>query len=392
MKQFSLTRMALMAFVLFGLATMGFQCSSPNITSGKLYLQQYQSSKNTEKLDKAQEAFEKEIKEKPNSAEGWYWLGHVHAEKREYAKLQETWAKAQSLGGKTTAEIEQYRISYWGQAFNYGANTFKKAQLTKNKNLYKEAAETFSAAIMLEPDSSARYNAYVYQAFALMGMDKADEAMAPLQAQIKKNPSAEAYSALGQLLVIDANKLKKEGKAEEATAKYNEALTLLNRAIADFPENGDLNNELLNTYIAADRVKEAVEKFQSYADKNSGDASAQYAAGTAFLQISQFEQSADYLERALKVDPENTSALYNVAVAYLRWGAAIRSADDSTDPEAKQKDYKSVIKNAIPHLQKLLEIQPEAASNWDLAGKVYATIGMTKEAEEAYKKADELRK
>ena len=99
MKQFSLMRSALVAAVLFGLATMGFQCSSPNITSGKLYLQQYQSSKNKEKLEKAQEAFDKEITEKPNSAEGWYWIGHVYAEKKEYGKLQEAWSKAQQLGG-----------------------------------------------------------------------------------------------------------------------------------------------------------------------------------------------------------------------------------------------------------------------------------------------------
>ncbi len=392
MKQFSLMRIALVASVLFGLATMGFQCSSPNITSGKLYLQQYQSSKNKEKLEKAQEAFDKEIKEKPNSAEGWYWIGHVYAEKKEYGKLQEAWSKAQQLGGKSTAEIENYRLSYWGQAFNYGANTFKKAQLTKNKALYEEAAETFAAAAMLEPDSSAKYNAYVYQAFALMGMGNTEAAREPLKKQIAENPTAEAYSALGQLIVLDANAQKKAGNTEAANAKYEEALNLLNRAIADFPENPDLNNELLNTYIAADRVKEAVEKFQSYADNNPKDASAQYAAGTAFLQISQFENATTYLERALNLDPENTSAMYNIAVAYLRWGAGLRDAEDTSDPNAQQTDYRSVIKKSVPFVQKLVELQPDAPENWDLAGKIFATIGMTKEAEDAYNKADALRK
>ena len=88
---------------------MGFQCSSPNITSGKLYLQQYQQSKNQEKLDKALEAFTKETQEKPNSAEGWYWLGHVYAEKKQYKKLQESWEKAQSLGGN---RITSYNVCY----------------------------------------------------------------------------------------------------------------------------------------------------------------------------------------------------------------------------------------------------------------------------------------
>ncbi|MCB2206154.1 tetratricopeptide repeat protein [bacterium] len=392
MKQFSLTRMALLTVVVIGMATMGFQCSSPNITSGKLYLQQYQSSKNSEKLDKAQEAFEKEIAQKPNSAEGWYWIGHVYAEKKEFGKLQEAWSKAQQLGGKSTAEIDNYRLSYWGKAFNYGATTFKKAQMTKNEGLYKKAAETFAAATMLEPDSSAAYNAYTYEAFALMGMGDNEAAREPLAKQIEANPTPEAYSALGQLLRKDANALKEGGDAEAAKGKFDEALTLLNRAVADFPENPDLNNELLNTYIAADRVNEAVEKFQSYADNNPKDAGAQYAAGTALLQINMFEKAAHYLERALNVEPDNTSALYNISVSYLRHGISMRDADESGGADAPQSDFKSVIRKAIPYLQKLLDIQPESASNWDLAGKIYATLGMTKDAAAAYDKADELRK
>lgn len=399
MKQINLTRTALLLLVLVGMTSMGFQCSSPNITSGKLYLQQYQSSKNKEKLEKAEEAFMKEIKQKPNSAEGYYWLGHVYAEKREYGQLKEAWAKAQDLGGKSTGEIDKYRVSYWGQAFNHGANTFKKAQTfqkakqeERSRKLFEEAADAFDAAIALQPDSSAKYNAYVYHAFALMGTDKMDEARESLKKQIANNPTADAYSALGQLIVMEGNALKKEGKDGEAAAKYDEALTLLNRASTEFPDNAELSNELLNTYIAADRVAEAVEKFQNYADKNSDDASAQYAAGTAMLQINRFEEAAAYLQKSLEIEPENESALYNLCVAYLRQGIEIRDADESTDPDAEQHDYKSLIRNAVPHMQKLLELQPDNAANWDLAGKIYATIGMTKEAGEAYEKADELRK
>ena len=392
MKHITLTRVAIVAVALIGMATMGFQCSSPNITSGKLYLQQYQQSKNAEKLDKAQEAFMKETQEKPNSAEGYYWLGHVYAEKKEYGKLQEAWSKAQSLGGKVTDEINQYRISYWGQAFNHGANTMKKAQIRKDKKTYGEAAEAFEAATKLQPDSSAKYNAYVYLAFAYMGMDRLEDAIAPLQEQIKRNPTAEAYSANAQLIVREAGALKQDGKKAEADKKYAEAIDLLNRAIADFPNNGELNNELLNTYIAAERVTEAVDKFTSYADRNSDDVTAQYAAGTALLQVSRFEQAVKYLERALKLAPENTSALYNASVAYLRWGISIRDAGDSTDPDAPQADYKAVVKKAVPFLEALLKIEADNAANWDLAGKIYATAGMTTEMTEAYKKADELRK
>ena len=392
MKHITLTRVAMIAIVLIGTATMGFQCSSPNITSGKLYLQQYQQSKNAEKLDLALTSFMKETQEKPNSAEGWYWLGHVYAEKKQYAKLQESWTKAQSLGGKVTEDINQYRIAYWGQAFNHGANTMKKAQMKKDQALYAEAAEAFEAATKLQPDSSAKYNAYVYLAYALMGMDRLEDAAAPLQEQIKRNPTAEAYSALGQMLVREATTLKEAGKTDAATAKFNEAIELLNRATTEFPDNSELNNELLNSYIAANRVTEAVTKFQNYADNNSNDVSAQYAAGTALLQVSKFEDAARFLERAVKLEPKNTSALYNLSVAYLRWGISVRDGGNSNDPDAPQADYKSIVNKALPHIETLLALQPDNATNWDLAGKVYATAGMTKEAGDAYKEADELRK
>jgi tetratricopeptide (TPR) repeat protein len=392
MKRITWTRVAMLAVLLISVATMGFQCSSPNITSGKLYLQQYQQGKNAEKLDKALESFTKETQEKPNSAEGWYWLGHVYAEKKEYRKLQESWAKAQSLGGKTSEEIEQYRNAYWGQAFNYGAGTMKKAQIKKDKALYAEAAEAFEAATKLQADSSAKYNAYVYLAYALMGAENIDAARAPLQEQIKRNPTAESYSALAQLISIEAAKLKKDGKEEESNKKYTEAIDLLNRATLDFPENSELNNDLLNTYIAANRVTEAVSKFTGYADKNPTDATAQYAAGTALLQVNKFEEAITYLERVLGIEADNTRAMYNLSVAYLRWGIIIRDKSENSNTDSPQADYKSIVGKAVPHVEKLLKLEPDNPTNWDLAGKVYATLGMTKEAGDAYQKADELRK
>lgn len=391
MKHTTWTRVAIMALALTGMATMGFQCSSPNITGGKLYFQQYQQSKNPAKLEDAYKAFLKETQEKPNNPEGWYWIGHVYAEKRQYGKLQESWKKAQNLGGKVTQEIEDYRVAYWGQAFNHAANTMKRAQIRKDKKQYAEAIDAFDAATKLEPDSSAKYNAYVFLAYALMGADRVDEARAPLEEQIKRNPTAEAYSALGQMLTIEADNLKEEGKEEEAKAKYNETIDLLNRATRDFPTSSELNNELLNVYIAADRVTEAISKFTEYADVNREEVSAQYAAGTALLQMNEYQESIKYLDRAIVLDAENASALYNLTVAYLRWGITVRDESENATHDTPQADYRSIVNKAIPHLQKLLQLQPDNPTNWDLAGRVYATAGMTKEAGEAYNKADELR-
>jgi tetratricopeptide (TPR) repeat protein len=398
MKQAMLTRLVLVLAVVTGMSSLGFQCSSPNITSGKMYYQQYESSKDPEKLDKALEAFQKEVTEKPNSAEGWYWLGFIQGVKKEYGEMEKSWKKSLNLSPAKKSDIDQFRPMFWGQAFNHGALTFKKAQTYKKvkpkeaAELYREAEDAFRAATLLEPDSSAKYGGYLNLAYVLMSEERWSDAKEPLQEQIKRHAMPEAYQGLAQLIVSEAGDLKKAGDTEAADAKYSEALAVLNEGLDKFPDDANLNNELLNTYIAANRVTEAVEKFKSFADNNQKDVSAQYAAGTALLQIKKYEDAVTYLERALAIDPNHESALYNICVAYLRWGIDIRDQDTSTDPDAQHSDYKEVIKKAVPHMQHLLEVAPDNAQNWDLAGKLFASVGMTKEAQDAYEKADSLKK
>jgi len=389
MKQRTFLVAAMLSLALVAFSTMGFQCSSPDVTSGKLYYQQYQSSKNVERLEQARAAFEKEVQNNPNSGEGWYWLGIVQGEMRQYLSLHQSWQKAKQYG--KSSDIDQNTYYFWGQAFNYGADRLRRAQIRQDKAGYAEAAESFKAATLLMPDSSAVHNAYVYLAVALKGSGDITGAEKPLLEQIKRNPIPEAYSELGQLYIRKGNELRESGQDDAAMEEYTKALALLDEAVGKYPDNAELNNELLNVYIATDRVTEAVAKFREYADNNPGDGSAQYAAGTALLQISQYENASVYLERAIELDKKNTNALYNCVVCYLRWGISLRDEDESSDPTAPQSNFRDIIRKSLHHLDILLELQPDNFGNWDLAGRVYASVGMTKEAEEAYKKADELR-
>lgn len=391
MKRISSLGTAAVVLACLSLGTMGFQCSSPNITSGKLYYQQYQSSKDPAKLDAAMQAFEKEANEKPNSAEAWYWLGMMHGEKKQYLKLYEAWEKSKSLGEGSKKDIAQNTQYFWGQAFNTGASTFKKAQIKKDAKLYQEAAETFRAATLLMPDSSAKYGGYINYAFALMGQDKFDEAIVPLEEQLRRSPNADAYRVLATIYTDKARTLKKDEKTAEANQMFDKAIATLNEAMIKFPDDADLNQELLNTYIAAGRLIEAMPKFKDYADKNTTDKSAQYAYGTVLLEAKDYENAIVYLKRAAEIDPLFDSANYNICVAYLRWGVKVRD-----DEEAQKKDdasaYKAIINNSLPYLDKLLSAKGDVPANWDLAGKIYASLGMTKEAQAAYAKLDELRK
>jgi len=382
---------AALAVCMIVLSTTGFQCSSPNITSGKMYFQQYQSSKDTSKLNLAIDMFQKEVNEKPNSAEGWYWLGFTSGLKKDYTRLQQSWKVSKSLGPQMASEIETNTPYFWQQAYIQGTTSYKKAGLKKDKSLYQDAAAMLTAAAALSPATTARYDAFIILAYAHMQAGNDAQAVAALEEQNRRKPHPEAFRLLGQMKVNEANRLKQSGKTAESGAAYDEAITYLNGAVAKFPENSDLNQELLNAYVSAGRIVEAKEKFKNFADSNPLDKMAQYAYGTVLLETKEYEAAATYLQKAVDIDPKFENAVYNSCVAHLRWGIRTRDEESSANPEKQPTAYKAVLERALPNLKSLLALKADALPNWELAGKIYASLGLSTEAQEAYKKADALR-
>ena len=55
------------------------------------------------------------------------------------------------------------------------------------------------------------------------------------------------------------------------------------------------------------------------------------------------------------------------------------------------EDYKQKYQKALPYLEQVVEKDPKNAQIWELLGKVYSVLGMNDDANNAFKKADELR-
>src|SRR3989338_5821409 len=113
-------RWSIIAVVVAAIVTTGFQCSSAELTSAKLYIQRkdYQN---------AIKQLEKEVEKNPKSEEGYYLLGQVRHELREYAGMKEAFDKALSIGTLHQKEIQATRLSVWGRLFNEGVEAINKA-------------------------------------------------------------------------------------------------------------------------------------------------------------------------------------------------------------------------------------------------------------------------
>ena len=161
------TAIVLGAFLTF----TGFQCSSTELTSAKLYIQQ-------KNWDKAIEVLNKEVAKNPKSDEGYYLLGATYAEKENMDKMIESFDKSLEVSKKYEKEIKSSKKYHWANFFNKGVAFFNRAAqqtdpdsaaLMNNKSTY-----AFDQAIKLEPDS---IDAYKNLAYVYMNMQKYDEAI-----------------------------------------------------------------------------------------------------------------------------------------------------------------------------------------------------------------------
>ena len=189
--------LAVFLSILLFITTQGFQCSSPDITSGKLYYSQYEQKKDTTNLNQAFNAFQREVTTRPNSAEGWYWLGLIYGVKKDYIHLSDCWQNSLKISNQMSSEIEKNRMYFWGQAYNTGVSLLQKARATKRDAQFNDARNAFLGAIALQPDSSAKYGAYLNVAVTYLDQQKTEEAVTPLKEAIAKEKSEDAYRILG---------------------------------------------------------------------------------------------------------------------------------------------------------------------------------------------------
>lgn len=85
--------------LLAGLTLAGFQCSSTELTSAKLYIQQ-------KNWDKALTALEKDVEKNPKSDEGYYLLGVVYGEKETYDKMMEAFNNSLAISNTYKSQID----------------------------------------------------------------------------------------------------------------------------------------------------------------------------------------------------------------------------------------------------------------------------------------------
>lgn len=357
-----------------------FQCSSTELTSAKLYIQQ-------DNLDKALESLRQEVEKNPKSDEGFYLLGFVLGEQGDIKGMLENFDKSTSISNKFAANIEESKKYHWADGFNKGVMTFNKASKVGDTDsatvIFEQAIEKFNNAILCQPDSA---DTYLNLAYAYINMGDREAAIEPLKKVNELTKSEDSYIQLSDIYIQKALVAKEAGNKEEGIELFNQSVSVLEEARKLYPDNGDILLLLSNAYIGADKLDVAKDAFKEGVEKEPENKFYRYNYGSLLLNANELEPAEVQLKKALEIDPDYENAIYNLAVTYVKWGAIMR--EDMEKNELESDEYKEKFELALPLLEKYLTIKEDEGAIWDLLGKVYANLGMPEKSKTAFEKAD----
>ena len=384
------SKLLVLGMLFLGIMFLGFQCASTELTSAKLYIQQ-------KNWDKAIETLNTEVTKNPKSDEGYFLLGTVYSEQDNIDKMMDSFGKSLAISNKFEKNIEEYKAFQWANNFNRGVSLFQRGNKVTDedstKMYFDMAIDAYNNAIMLEPDSGETYRNL---AFVYLTTGKTEESVEPLKKLVEIEHAEEGYQYLGEVYyTLGANIMndfKSNSNAQDSVKAmdyFDKSIVTLEEGLKKYPENSDMQVARTSAYIGAGRIAEAIEASKILVDNEPNNKIYRYNYGVLLLNAERYSEAETQLLEALKIDPEYENAIYNLGVTYVKWGTAMNK-------EAEQKgtiseDYKKKYEAALPYLEKVVEKDATNVAIWELLGKVYSVLGMTDDANNAFKKADELR-
>jgi tetratricopeptide (TPR) repeat protein len=296
----------------------GEGCSSdPNVEGAKLDLR-------NKDYDRAIENLETAIAANPENAEAHKLMGDVLSEKaftvpeaaehtRLFNNMVESYGQAGALGLDVSRELT---IAYWKefergtQAFNRGAN---------DESEYDSAADYFANASSIYPDSSAPF---INRAYSLINAGRTTEAIEPFEAALERGDVDE------QTYVFLADLYRQDDRGADA-------VTLLETASDLYPENLDIQAQLLNAYQMTGELDRAMAKYQEEVNRDPENKLYRYNYGSLLLQAEMYDLAIEQLSEAVRLDPDYGNAQYNLGASYINKAVSIADTINVIDDEIR---------------------------------------------------------
>ena len=191
-----------------------------------------------------------------------------------------------------------------------------RARILAAQDKLPAAVEAATKAFELEPRD---LNALMLRAQLNMQQDKLDSAMADLNRILQARPGQPQALLLRSGVYVDQK-------------KYVEAIRDLREIARMNPENDLIRLQAAQIYVAGGWPRFAIQVLGGMLSANPENASALRSRGDAYLNIGRHADAIADFDKALRLDPDNTGILNNLA-----WVLATSPDDKLRDPERSIK-------------------------------------------------------
>lgn len=278
-----------------------------------------------------------------------------------YRRAREAEENAVQFDEGLRSDVETQRQLAYIQEYQRGADAFNRAQQSGEQEEFLRAAAFFGAAGAIAPDSSGPF---LNEAYARLNAEQREEAIPALEQYVEKADTVDerAYTILGQLYLTND--------------RVEEAISLLEEAAEEYPENEEIQSLRLNAYNRAGATDRAMEAYREQVQENPNNATYRYNYGSLLLNEDRYDEAIEHLSQAVELEPDNVQAQYNLGAAYVNKAVAyddslaaledrVREEERSFTEEEEQRirelaqQRQTAFENAIPPLERARQMSSE---------------------------------
>jgi tetratricopeptide (TPR) repeat protein len=142
------------------------------------------------------------------------------------------------------------------------------------------------------------------------------------------------------------------------------ALQVLQDGLKEYGENGALLVEVINIYLNANKVDDAMKYLEIAISKDPKNSSYYFAQGTLYDKLLKPEEATNSYLKAIEYKEDYFDAYYNLGALYYNKGVKqvdVANAIPSNQPEKYEEEKNKAdveFKKAIPYMEKAHEINP----------------------------------
>ncbi len=313
-------RMPLVLALAFGFMLLAGAdgCSSdPNVEGAKLDLR-------NKDYDRALENLETALTTNPDNPEAHKLKGDVLQEKaatisdaEQHSALVDemivAYRRATELGLDVSREMS---LAYYKE-FDLGSKAFNRGR--DNQEEYGTAAAFFGNATKIYPDSTGPY---VNMGYSLINAGSLAAAIDPFEKAVELGDNdAQTFVFLADLY--------------RQTDRSADAVPLLERAAEMFPDNSDVQAQLLNAYQSSGQLDRAMAKYEDQLSRDPNNKLYLYNYGSLLLQAEMYEKAIENLARAVELDPDYGNAFYNLGASYINLAVELSEEINAIDDELR---------------------------------------------------------